>query len=310
MANGILRAGVAGAGVFGGYHAAKYAELPDVELTAIFDADGARAAARAKAHGAEGFTDFEAFLAQIDVLTVATPATTHADLALRALKAGKPVLVEKPVAMTLADADALIAEAASRDLVLQVGHQERYVAEALGLLDRQGVQALRSRRLNRLSGRAMDVSVVFDLMIHDLDLLAVLSGKDDAEVLSCTAKAEHGAAADHVEVRLRCGGVEGHLAASRLADAPTRDLAMMTGAGRIHLDFLTRDVANETPTPLAAALTGEDRPAALADPLGYGTASFVEAVRTRAKPLVTGEAGRAALRLALAVEAAVRDELS
>jgi hypothetical protein len=107
-----LKAGVIGAGVFGGYHAKKYVELPGVTLVAVFDIDLARAKALAEPLGAQAFDDRDAFLAAVEVVTVATPAVHHAPAVLAALKAGKPVYSEKPLAVTPADADALVAEAA------------------------------------------------------------------------------------------------------------------------------------------------------------------------------------------------------
>ena len=130
-----LRGGVAGAGVFGGYHATKYTEVSGASLAAVFDVDQGRATDAASQRGADAFSDFDAFLDAVDLVTIAAPASYHADLAMRALKSGTHVLVEKPIALDLEAADLLIAEANSRQLILQVGHQERYVADAFGLLD-------------------------------------------------------------------------------------------------------------------------------------------------------------------------------
>ena len=298
--------GVAGAGVFGGYHAAKLAGARDATLARVFDADAGRAAARAAEHGAKPHADLAGFLDGLDAVIVATPATTHGAIAQAALDTGVHVLVEKPLALTLEDAGRLIETATARGLVLQVGHQEAYVASALGLLGRQGVTGLRSRRLNTPSGRAGDVSVVMDLMIHDLDLLARLAGTDEAVVTDCRADGPPGGPADRVVAALRIGGIEAALEASRLEEAATRDLALVLPDGEIRLDFLARQATNTTPTPLRSAL-GEG--AALADPLGYGTHLFVDAVRGARNEQVTGEQGRAALRLALTVEAAAREVL-
>ena len=110
----ILRAGVIGAGVFGGYHAAQYDRLPDVTLSAVLDADPARAAALAARHGAVAFTDLAPFLAASDVVSVATPAIHHGALALAVLKSGRPVYVEKPLATSPDDADSIVREASRR----------------------------------------------------------------------------------------------------------------------------------------------------------------------------------------------------
>ena len=110
---GKVRVGVIGAGVFGGYHANKYTQLPQAKLAAVFDLDLERARALALPLGAAAFDDYAAFLEAVDVVTVATPAVAHAQPALDALRAGKPTYVEKPLAVTAADADALVAQAAA-----------------------------------------------------------------------------------------------------------------------------------------------------------------------------------------------------
>ncbi|MEM1381350.1 MAG: Gfo/Idh/MocA family oxidoreductase [Pseudomonadota bacterium] len=302
-----LRAGVAGAGVFGGYHANKYAEAEDVGLTGIFDLDLGRAMDRAAEHQAQAFDDFDAFISEVDILTIATPATTHAPLAQAAINAGKHVLVEKPIAMDVADADALISAAKDAGVVIQVGHQERYVADAFGLFDRDTPKVVTSRRLNKYSPRAGDVSVVLDLMIHDLDLLAELTGQDNARVVSAEARRERSEHADYVDVTLAIGGIEARLMASRLEETPLRDLTLDYDDGTVTLDFLGRQVTNTTGTPVAADFSADTLPPSLKDPLAFGTQSFIAAVRRGAAPIVPGQAGRRALALALLVEDAIRD---
>lgn len=298
-----LRAGVAGAGVFGGYHANKYTESDRADLTAFYDVDQARAEQGAAKHEALGTSDFDYFLSHIDVLTIATPAITHGVLAERALEAGKHVLVEKPIALDLSVADRLISLSQANKVVLQVGHQERYVADAFGFFDRGVPKSVRSRRLNKFSGRAMDVSVIFDLMIHDLDLLAMLSGTDEAEIIDLQVRAEHGLLADYVDVSLRTANqIEARLIASRLEDDPSRDLSLTFDDGEVMLDFLNRETTNTTEKPLPIDFASTNKPRALADPLAHGTESFLEAVLTGAEPQVGGRAGRRALALALMIE--------
>jgi predicted dehydrogenase len=306
---GDLKAGVIGAGVFGGYHANKYMEVDGAELVAIFDNDLDRAAAAARERGAtRGFDDLDAFLEAVDILTIATPASTHGELAARALEAGRHVLVEKPIALDLETADRLVALARRQDLVLQVGHQERYVAQAFGLFDRDKPVRIKSRRLNRFSGRAMDVSVVFDLMIHDLDLLAqFVDDVSGAEVSVLDAVVEHGPNADQVAVDLRFpNGIRAQLSASRLEETPLRDLSLTYADGEIVLDFLERRIRNTTGRPLARSFDDDAPPLELADPLRFGTQRFVDSVLKGALPPVTGGDGRRALALGLKVEEAVR----
>ena len=299
-----IRAGVAGAGVFGGYHANKYAETDTARLCAVYDAFEKPAVGLAAKHGAEGTTDFDAFLDKVDALTITAPASYHFDLAHKALLAGKHVLVEKPIALNLSDADRLVALATERGLILQVGHQERYVFQAFGLLARSAPLEVHSRRLNKFSGRAMDVSVVFDLMIHDLDLLNQVADGEATNV-TATARFEHGDQSDQTQTRIVfSSGLTATLAASRLEVEPVRDMRLVYDDGEIHIDFLKREVTNTTGTPLQTDFSADNPPQAFKDPLAFGTQSFLRAIEEGGHPVVDGKAGRAALDLALRVEAA------
>src|SRR5690349_982736 len=130
-----LRGGVIGAGVFGGYHARQYAQADGAVLSGVFDTHPDRAARVALPLGGRAFHELDAFLEAVDVVTVASPATAHAGHALAALAAGKPVYVEKPIAVSLADARNIRQAAAEKGLVVACGHQERVVFRAMGLLD-------------------------------------------------------------------------------------------------------------------------------------------------------------------------------
>ncbi len=246
----------------------------------------------------------------MDCATIASPATTHAELAGRALERGVHVLVEKPLALSVEAADIVLALAEEAGLVVQVGHQEAYVARAISLLDGPSPRSASFRRLNAFSGRALDVSVVMDLMIHDLDLAARLAGTAEASMETCRARAVHGVLADEVEVSLRFeNGMTAQLHASRLAQTPCRDLLLEDGQGSTRLDFLTRTVEGGGARRLRP-LGGEDAPLALHDPLAYGCEAFLAAVRGEATPGVTGREGRDALALALIVERAAEEALA
>jgi len=298
-----IKAGVMGAGVFGGYHANKYAEAEAADLAAIFDLDHARAAAAAKNHGCAAFSDLDAFLAAVDVATVAAPAKTHAGLARAALEAGVHVLVEKPIALDLDEADAVVALADERGLVLQVGHQERYVFEAFGVLDRETRPTrIESRRLGPYSERGTDVSVVLDLMIHDLDMARQLVDGEPASV-AAEATRDPGPEADRVKAELSFSGCDVVLEASRIHDRRERDMRLVYPDGEILIDFMNRAIENTTGEALARDFGADDAPLSLRDPLAFGTQSFLRAVAEGGAPLVSGAAGRAALALALAIEA-------
>ncbi len=179
----VLKAGVAGAGVFGGFHARKYAALEGVQLAAVFDPDEGRANGLAAELGAVAFTDLRSFVEGLDVVTVATPGATHYEIALAAVQAGASVYVEKPVTYTLEEADRLLIAADRAGVVVACGLQERVSFTAMGLLGLpEKPFALESVRHGTPNTRNRDISCVLDLMIHDLDLALVMTGEDPVAV--------------------------------------------------------------------------------------------------------------------------------
>ena len=278
----LLRAGVIGAGVFGGHHAHKFASLPGVELTAVLDPHAERAEALAGPLRATVSDDLDAFLESVDVVTVASPASTHARLALLALERGRHVYVEKPLADDVEDGRALVAAAKASGAVLACGHQERAVFGAIGLLD---------------------------LMIHDIDLALTLAGELPAEV-SARGRVTEGPFADEARAELAfSGGLTASLEACRIAGKRERTMRLVFPSGELEIDFLARRFLDRTPFGLNSrfAETAEGR-----DPLGASVAAFVAAVRGETpRPLVTGEEAARALEVALEVDrkAAARPKL-
>ncbi len=299
----ILKAGVIGAGVFGGYHANKYAELEGVRLAAVLDTHPERAQALAQKHGAAAFSDLAAFLDAVDVVSVASPASKHAPAALAALKAGRPTYVEKPLATSLEDADALLGEASRRGVVLATGFLERAAFRAMGLFGLpERPRFMEAVRCGPPSPRNLDVSVVIDLMIHDLDLALALA---DADPLAVEAEGREvaNASLDEVEAEIDFeGGFIARLRASRVAGTRERTMRLVYPSGEVVVDFLTHSFSNTTPFALDA---GYDETPAGKDRLGASLAAFLDAVRGRGGPLANGLDGARALDLALAVEQAV-----
>ena len=294
-----IRIGVAGAGVFGGYHCSKISDLPQADLAGVFDIDHARASALAGKNHTLAATTFQALLERADAVVIATPAISHFELAEAALRAGRHVFVEKPVALTTREASQLIALAQAAGVVLQVGHQERYVAEAAGLFGRDAAPVkVNCVRQTASSGRCEDVSVVLDLMIHDIDLIRTLT---DAELKSVVATGD--AHAVEAELVLTNGSTV-MLTASRRSASPERRMNLIYEDGLIEFDFVNRKATNTTPSPLQAQFSDEDLPLAFRDPLAFGASAFVAAIENKGAPIVPGEDGRRALEWALAIEQA------
>ena len=301
-----LRAGVIGAGVFGGYHAGQYARLPGVVLSAVLDLHPDRAARLALPLGGRAFHEIDAFLEAVDVVTVASPATVHAEHALAALAAGKPVYVEKPIAVGVAEAETVRAAAEAKGLVVACGHQERVTFRAMGLLDvpEQPI-LLEALRHGPPSERSQDVSAVLDLMIHDLDLALTLSA---AEPVTAEGEGRIGPSGAWDEARAEVtfeAGFTARFDVSRMAEARRRAMRVVFPSGEVELDFLGRTLRNTTPYPLNRDYA--ETPAAK-DPLGVSVAGFLAAVRGEApRPVVTASEAIRALDLALAVEQALEE---
>jgi predicted dehydrogenase len=312
----VLRVGVAGAGVFGGYHANKYRQAEGIEFIGIYDLDKARAEALAVQHGVKAFSgdELEPFLALIDAVTVATPAFAHADVALRALGAGVHVYSEKPLAITAADGHAMVDLAAEKGLVLACGHQERAVFEAMGLYDvPETPLRLEAVRNGTASTRNLDVSVVLDLMIHDLDLAQSLAGVGpggmEATARYRTDEGYQAVGADEVTAGVEFeNGMTGHFRASRMAEARERTMRIVYPSGEVNIDLLNRRFENNTPFPLNADFAEAD---IAKDPLGTSVFRFLDTVRgTRERPLCTGEEALKALVLALSIDEELAPEIS
>ncbi len=293
-----LKTGVAGAGVFGGFHARKHAGSPRIDLIGIYDLDRARGATLAAETGARAFDSFAEMLDEIDAVAIAAPAAAHFRMAQAALKAGKHVYVEKPLALSLAEADALIALAGTNGLVLQVGHQERFVLAAMGLpRGDKAPLALEFGRAGPPTGRGEDVAVALDLMIHDLDLARHFGLAEPVKVDAC------GTYDETVATLTFDGARTASFVASRRSGERQRVMKAVYDDGVIEIDFLKRTIVDGT----GAALAANDfsaGPAALSDPLGASIEAFVAAVLDGKRTVVDGKAGRGALEWSLIIEEA------
>jgi predicted dehydrogenase len=290
-----LKAAVIGAGAFGRHHASKYRGIEGVELIAIADPCPEVRKASFANHGVQAVADWRDLLGKVDLVSVCSPAVTHAAIVRAFLNSGANVLVEKPIATSLDDADALVALARSTGRVLTVGHQERFVFAGTGLLDSTEIPLdVSCWRMGPWTGRSADVSVVLDLMIHDLDLVHQLVPYSVRSV-SARALAQHGLLADEVSASVTfANGTAAHLETSRISEQRRRGMRAEYRDGVIEIDFITRKVKNTTPRPLKALEMG--------DPLAESVAAFVLSVRHGAPPLVSPQEARRALQTALLID--------
>jgi len=311
-----LPVGVIGVGALGQHHARHLASLGDVRLVGVYDSDAGRAVKIAAGLGTRAFRDMDRLLDQIEAVTVAVPTQAHAEVGLHALSRGVPVLMEKPLASSLAEADELITAAKRQRVQLQVGHIERYnraLRAAEAYLD--GPRYIESLRLAPFQPRGTDVAVVLDLMIHDLDLVLHLTGSVAIEVRASGLPV----LSPHLDIaNARVEFANGAVAlatASRVARDRVRRLRLFQPNGYFSLDLATGGgefmrVRNGwepgTGRELADVVEQIVLQAPEADALSLELQSFVHAVRGQHEVVVRGEEGRAALELALRVADAVR----
>ena len=307
-----LRIGVAGAGHFGRYHALKVAAAERAVLAGIHDRDEERAQTIGWETGA-AHMDFETLLSQCDALIVATPADTHHAVASAALRAGKHVLVEKPIASTLAQADDLAALAAERGLVLQVGHLERFSAAYQAVAKRTGPPLyIEATRIAPFKPRGTDVSVILDLMIHDLDLILALvdSPIDSVDAIGAAVASAH---EDISNARIRfASGAVATITASRISARTERRMRIFAQDSYLGVDFAARKltVIGRGPgqkLPGVEGFASEEIAWDDHDSLTHEHLAFVASVLDGAPVLVDAAAGRRALEAALAVARGMRE---
>jgi predicted dehydrogenase len=301
-----LRVGVAGAGHFGRYHALKAAASDRVRLVGVYDPDTERAKTVGWEAGAPDMA-LAPLLAGIDALIIAAPAEAHHALAVAALRAGKHVLVEKPIAATLAQADELAALAAERKLVLQVGHLERFSAAYQALEGRTGPPLyIEATRIAPFKLRGTDVSVILDLMIHDLDLVLALIDSP-IESVDAVGAAVASAHEDIANARLRfANGAVAAITASRISARTERRMRIFAQDRYLAVDFAARKLTvvgpdQGQPIPGVAGYGIQDISWEDHDSLAAEHAAFVASVLDGAPVLVDAAAGRRALAAALAV---------
>jgi len=303
-----LRTAAIGVGYMGRFHAQKLAAVEGSGLIAVADADLARAREVASEVGTQPIADFRRLLGQIDAACVAVPTERHHEVVGACLDAGVHVLVEKPLARTVAEADDLLARARAKRLVLQVGHLERF-NPAFRALAAEPTPALfiDIERLAPFRSRGTDVDVVLDLMIHDLDLVLALARAEVEGVSACGFRVITDAI-DIANARIEfADGSVASVSASRVSQAAVRKLRVFR-----HDHYVSADLQGHRLRHARRADGGiEETESSFerVDALRVQTEAFLRAVRQGSAPEVSGEEGRRALALALRVGELVRERL-
>jgi UDP-N-acetylglucosamine 3-dehydrogenase len=314
---------VIGAGAMGRNHARAYGEVAGAELVGVADIDRARATEIAGRNGARAYTDYREMLEREKpiAVSVVVPTRDHVQVAMDALARGCHVLVEKPIASTIEEAERLVEAARVADRILMVGHIERFNPALVELKSRLDAGQLgrvyqaRASRLGPFPNRVRDVGVVVDLATHDLDIIRYLAGSEPVRVFGETKREIHTSHEDMLSGLVRFeNGVLGVLEINWLTPTKIRELKVTGERGMFQADYLTQDLyffenadADETRWGELAVLRGVNEGSMTRyaipkrEPLRAELESFLAAVSGDTSSVVSGSDGLAALRMALAL---------
>jgi predicted dehydrogenase len=310
-----IKVGVIGSGHMGQYHVNVLSTMPCVELTGILDTDMEKASVISTKYNIKSFENMENFLKNIDACIVSTPTVTHFEIAKKALKAGKHVLIEKPIAESVKNAEELVELADKEGLVLQVGHLERFNGAVAELRNNiiQKPYLIEARRLSPKMNRIKDVGVVLDIMIHDIDI--ALSLVHDQKVKKVHASGSkvfteyEDVAAALIEFD---GGCIADLKASRVTDDKIRTLSVSQEGSYVFLDYSTQDIrihrqpsseymVNNVEIKYSQESLIERVFIHKDNPLKLELEHFADCIRDKAKPYVTGEMDIMTLKVAMEI---------
>jgi len=302
-----LKTAVIGVGYLGKFHADKYADLPNSELIAVVDADEATAKAIGEKLGVAGLTDYSSLLGKVDAVSIAAPTTLHYQIAKDFLENGSHVLIEKPITVTLAEADELIALAKTHNKIIQVGFLERFNAAILDL-DTNNIAPtfIESHRLAPFNPRATDVNVILDLMIHDIDIILNIV-RSDVKSIAASGTPVLTKSTDIANVRIEFeNGAVANVTASRASMKTERKMRLFQPDACVTIDFQNRimnvygkgekEMFPGIPEIVVQESTYENNDALKAEII-----AFLDSIENNKPALVSGEDGRRALATAIEI---------
>ncbi|MDJ0940210.1 MAG: Gfo/Idh/MocA family oxidoreductase [Woeseiaceae bacterium] len=310
-----IRTAVVGVGAMGKWHAEKFAALPESKLVAVVDADDARASDVAEPLGASPEADFKALIGKVDAVSIATPTSSHFEIASTLLDNGIHVLIEKPIAATIDEARELVELAESKGLIIQVGHLERFNPAIAAIRDKvRNPQFIESNRIAPYKPRSLDVSVVLDLMIHDIDLIHSLADSPMTEV-DAVGRSIFSDSIDVANARLRFeNGCVANVTSSRISMKTERSLRIFQADGYLSVDMHNKAVTcyskrGSGPVKGPEDVEVEKQSFGDSDALLEQARAFLESVAGGPPPLVSGRTAMEALRTATEISKMVGSDL-
>ena len=310
----MIRSAVIGVGYLGKFHAQKYAQLPDSELVAVCDTNLTTAQQLATQLGTRAVDNIDALLPEVDALSIVVPTQQHHKIAKKCLLAGKHVLLEKPMTTTVAEAKELVDIAKQQNVVLQIGHLERFNPAILALENVLSTPLfIESHRVAPFNPRGADVNVILDLMIHDIDIILDIVNADvthiDAKGVSVLSKD-----IDIANARLKfANGCVANVTASRAGMKSERKMRVFQHDAYISVDFQNKKLGihrkgDGEQFPGIANIDSKEQIFEQGDALNAEIASFLNSIKKGTPPKVSGEAGMRALAAAIEITQLLHSE--
>jgi predicted dehydrogenase len=303
----MIKIGVVGIGSIGIHHARIYSQLEGVRLAAVADSNFAKAEETASKYNCKAYDNYLEMMNSVDAVSIAVPTVLHYRTAMDFLKNNKDVLLEKPITSDVKEADEIILEAEKRGRVLQVGHLERFnsgVSLISGMIKEP--KFIESQRLSPFLGRGTDVDVTLDLMIHDIDIILSLVDSEISDLRATGAKVlTENIDVSHAWIEFKNGCIA-EVVASRIAPEKKRQLKVFQHNAYLSLNYQTREVMRYR--KFDDKIEQETIKAEEKEPLKEQLASFIECVKNRTEPLVSGREGKEALKVVLRISEEIRNE--
>jgi len=297
-----VKVGVIGTGIMGGFHAGQYKNIKEADLVGIYDQDDNRAKEVSEKYHTKAFGDMGELVSSVDALSIATPTSTHYRTGMACLEAGKHILIEKPITLDPKEADDLIKKAKVNNLVLAVGHIERFnpayrkFKDMFRERDIEAVNVIDAKRLSPYPERITDASVVLDIMIHDIDLIMDMVNSRIKHIKAVGEKVRS-KTLDKVIAQITFeNGVTANIEADRLHDKKVRSLLISAGDHAYEVDLIKKEIVKRKEHKK------EQVKVSLYDQLQLELSDFIKAIIGNKRPLVPGEEGLEVLKVALKIE--------
>jgi predicted dehydrogenase len=304
----MINVAVVGTGSIGRHHARIFSGIEDVNLIAIVDTDTERARELASQYNCKALSNYKDIINSVDAVSIAVPTTLHFQVGMDFLKSNKDLLIEKPITTTIEEARELIEESEKRNLILQVGHLERFNS-GVSLISKmvEKPQFIESQRLSPFMGRGIDVDVTLDLMIHDIDIILSLVNSEISDLRATGAKVlTENIDVAHAWIEFKNGCIA-EAVTSRIASDKVRQLKIFQHNSYLDLDYQRQEIVCHTKK--GDSIGKEIKKPLEKEPLKEQLVSFVDCVKNRTRPVVSGFEGKEALKVALKISGLVNQSL-